>query len=93
VDAMMERGLLEEVKGLVDKKENVCLQTVGYKELFEHLEGKHDLSRAVELIKQHTRNYAKRQLTWFRSVEGIEWFAPRSSEAVIDRVSAFVDQG
>lgn len=87
VEGMMQRGLLEEVKGLMDKKENVCLQTVGYKELFEFLEGKHDLARAVELIKQHTRNYAKRQLTWFRSVEGIEWYGPDSLEAISERIS------
>ena len=89
VDLMMQRGLLEEVKGLAGSKENVCLQTVGYKELFEHLEGEHDLAHAVELIKQHTRNYAKRQLTWFRSVEGIEWYGPDAAEAIIARVARF----
>jgi len=89
VDSMMRRGLLDEVKSLVDRKDNVCLQTVGYKELFEHLEGKHDLSRAVDLIKQHTRNYAKRQLTWLRSVEDVEWFGPGELEAITERVMQF----
>jgi tRNA dimethylallyltransferase len=89
VDSMMRLGLLDEVKSLVDRKDNVCLQTVGYKELFEHLEGKHDLTRAVDLIKQHTRNYAKRQLTWFRSVEHVEWFGPGDLDAIADRVAQF----
>ena len=89
VNDMMHRGLLEEVKRLVDLKDNVSLQTVGYKEIFEHLEGKHDLRRAVELIQQHTRNYAKRQLTWFRAVEGVEWFSPGDVEAVVARVADF----
>lgn len=66
VDLMMQQGLLEEVKSLTAFKDLNALRTVGYKELFDYLEGKTDLNKAIELIKQHTRNYAKRQITWFR---------------------------
>jgi len=76
VDEMMQNGLLEEAKTLFPYKHLNALQTVGYTELFDHLEGKIDLEKAVELIKQHTRNYAKRQLTWFRRDEEIIWVKP-----------------
>lgn len=66
VDLMMAHGLLEEVKSLVPYRSIKALQTVGYQELFGHLEGKYSLEEAVSLIKQHTRNYAKRQVTWFK---------------------------
>lgn len=66
VDKMMEAGLLEEVKTLEPFKELPALQTVGYRELFDYFEGKSYLDKAVELIKQNTRHYAKRQMTWFK---------------------------
>lgn len=66
VDFMMEQGLLEEVKTLYPHRHLMALQTVGYQELFEYLERKISLDEAVEKIKQHSRNYAKRQLTWMR---------------------------
>jgi tRNA dimethylallyltransferase len=66
VDAMMDAGLLEETKNLYSLRHLNALRTVGYSELFDFHEGKTDLTRAVALIKQHTRNYAKRQETWFR---------------------------
>lgn len=67
VDQMMEAGLLEEVKSLLPWRDSSALQTVGYRELFDHIDGIYSLEDAVEKIKQHTRNYAKRQLTWFRN--------------------------
>ncbi len=67
VDLMMEHGLLKEVKSLVGKSELKVLQTVGYSELFDHLNGVYTLNQAVEKIKQHSRNYAKRQITWFKN--------------------------
>ena len=70
---MMEQGLLEEVKSLQQYKHLKNLQTVGYSELFDYLEGKHSLATAIEKIKQHTRNYAKRQLTWFRKDKEYIW--------------------
>lgn len=79
VDQMMKAGLLDEVKSLVPYKELNALQTVGYKELFDYLEGKTSLERAVELIKQNTRQYAKRQLTWFKKDKDIQWVSAGDS--------------
>ena len=73
VDQMMEEGLLEEVKMLYAFKHLTALQTVGYTELFDFIEGKADLNLAIEKIKQHTRNYAKRQITWFKKDIAIQW--------------------
>ncbi len=73
VDLMMRYGLLEEVKNLVTFKHLNALQTVGYTELFDYLENKHSLPKAIELIKIHTRQYAKRQMTWFKKDTDIEW--------------------
>lgn len=83
VDAMMKMGLLEEVEALKSFARYNALQTVGYKELYAYLEGAISLEAAVEQIKQHTRNYAKRQLTWFRKDEEITWFSPEAPEAII----------
>jgi tRNA dimethylallyltransferase len=73
VDQMMKEGLLEEVKMLYANKHLTALQTVGYTELFDFIEGKADLNFAIEKIKQHTRNYAKRQITWFKKDIAIQW--------------------
>lgn len=66
VDQMMENGLLEEAKALQSYRSYNALNTVGYKELFDYLDGKYTLEKAVEEIKTHTRRYAKRQMTWFK---------------------------
>lgn len=87
VDGMMASGLLEEVKELYQMKSLPALQTVGYQELFEHLDGHCTLDEAVEKIKQHSRNYAKRQMTWFRN-QG-DWTlipADKSSESIIKAI-------
>jgi tRNA dimethylallyltransferase len=73
VDVMMENGLLDEVKGLTECKHLNALQTVGYTELFAYLNGDYSLQTAVYKIKQHTRNYAKRQLTWFKKDDALHW--------------------
>ncbi|HEY4799410.1 MAG TPA: tRNA (adenosine(37)-N6)-dimethylallyltransferase MiaA [Bacteroidia bacterium] len=83
VDEMIQSGLLEEVKSLSDYKHLNALNTVGYKELFDHLEGQTDLQSAIERIKQHTRNFAKRQLTWFRKEKDIHWFTPIEKEKAV----------
>ena len=73
VDAMMEDGLLEEVKGLLPMAHLNALQTVGYQEIFAHLRGEITLEEAVAQIKQHTRQYAKRQMTWFTKDATVNW--------------------
>ncbi|WP_424494356.1 tRNA (adenosine(37)-N6)-dimethylallyltransferase MiaA [Salinimicrobium sp. GXAS 041] len=74
VDLMMKEGLLEEVKKLYPKRALNALNTVGYKELFQFLEGNFTLEEAVAEIKKNTRRFAKRQLTWFRKQPEIKWF-------------------
>lgn len=85
VDMMMENGLLEEVKTLNEFRNIASLQTVGYKELFDYLDGKWSLETAIEKIKQHTRNYAKRQMTWIRrNQESIPLYPQRSNNIFLD---------
>jgi tRNA dimethylallyltransferase len=79
VDKMIERGLLDEVKLLLPYKNLNALQTVGYRELFEYLEGKISFSEAVEEIKTNTRRYAKRQITWFKKDKEIIWMNTKAA--------------
>ncbi|MBR5973780.1 MAG: tRNA (adenosine(37)-N6)-dimethylallyltransferase MiaA [Clostridiales bacterium] len=76
VDIMLEQGILDEAEWLLKQTlpENcTAMQAIGYKELFPYLNGEKSLPECVALLKQHSRNYAKRQLTWFRHMEGINW--------------------
>ncbi len=73
VDEMIKLGLLDEVKSVLKYKHHNALQTVGYKEMIRFLDGNISLEEVIELIKKNTRNYAKRQLTWFRKMENVEW--------------------
>lgn len=73
VDIMMEEGLLAEVESLVQYRDLPALKTVGYREIFEYMEGKHSLETAVELIKRNSRHYAKKQLTYWGRDKEIEW--------------------
>jgi len=76
VDLMFQLGLLTEVQSLMPFKDLKPLQTVGYSELFKYLEGKCSLDEATEKIKQHSRNFAKRQLTWYKKKPEFCWFKP-----------------
>lgn len=73
VDCMIEQGLIEEVRGLYGYRNLQALNAVGYKEIFDFLDGKTSLQEAVELIKINTRRYAKRQMTWFCKDKEIQW--------------------
>ncbi len=84
VVTMMEEGLLEEAKGLVAYKNLNALQTVGYRELFAYLEGEFSLEKAVTLIQQNTRHYAKRQLTWFKKEKDVHWI--EATAQAVDRI-------
>ncbi|MFM7024187.1 MAG: tRNA (adenosine(37)-N6)-dimethylallyltransferase MiaA [Flavobacteriales bacterium] len=83
VDTMMQKGLLEEVKFLLPHKNNNALNTVGYKELFAYLDEKSTLHEAVDSIKQNSRRYAKRQITWFKKNKEAKWFEPKDKEEII----------
>ncbi|HIB36922.1 tRNA (adenosine(37)-N6)-dimethylallyltransferase MiaA [Mesonia sp.] len=74
VDLMIEQGLLDEVKRVYEKRELNALNTVGYKEIFQFFDGNWTIDFAIAEIKKNTRRFAKRQLTWFRKDEEIEWF-------------------
>ncbi len=82
-DKMMEAGLLDEVKELAPCKKLNALQTVGYKELFDYIDGRSSLQEAVERIKTSTRQYAKRQMTWFKKDKSINWFHPGDIQGLI----------
>lgn len=90
VDRMLHDGLLNEVEALIPFRNNPSLQTVGYQELFDHIDGKVSLNEAVEKIKQHTRNYAKRQMTWFRKEQDVHWFWNHELEEVIPYVQSLI---
>ncbi len=83
VDHMIEEGLIEEARSLYPHKQLNSLNTVGYKELFDHFDGMHDLEKAIELIKRNTRRYAKKQLSWFKRDKEIVWFHPRETNNII----------
>jgi tRNA isopentenyltransferase (miaA) len=84
VDIMIEEGLIEEAKSVFEYRHYNSLNTVGYKELFEHFEGKISLEKAIELIKRNSRRYAKRQLSWFRRDDEIQWFHPDQEKEIIE---------
>ena len=85
VDNMMAAGLLAEVEKLLPYRNLKNLQTVGYAELFDYIDGKCTLAEAVDKIKQHTRNYAKRQMTWFKKDEEVVWFRA-DDENVVEKI-------
>lgn len=88
VDEMMQNGLLEEVNKLRPFEQLNALQTVGYKELFDYLNNKTDLNTAIDSIKQNTRRFAKRQLTWFRRDEEIKWFEPTELNEIVSYINS-----
>lgn len=83
VELMILDGLLAEVESLIPHRQYNALNTVGYAELFDYLDGKTDLATAVAMIKQNTRRFAKRQLTWFRRDEATQWFEPDQTNEII----------
>jgi tRNA dimethylallyltransferase len=90
VDLMLEAGLLEEVKSLIPFKALNALNTVGYKEYFKYFDKELSLNEATELLKKNTRNFAKRQLTWFRKDQTTVWFDPTESQEITNYLSAII---
>ena len=86
VDKMIAAGLVNEVRGLVQYKDLNALQTVGYLEILDYLEHKLSLEEAVEQIKIHTRQYAKRQMTWFKKDKEVFWFNPDNISLIISKI-------
>ncbi|TCK80727.1 tRNA (adenosine(37)-N6)-dimethylallyltransferase MiaA [Albibacterium bauzanense] len=92
VDLMIQQGLLDEVKNLYPYRDKTPLLSVGYTELFDYLDNKYSLDEAIERIKQNTRRYAKRQLTWFKKNENTKWFEPNDSKAISDYLELMLRQ-
>ena len=86
VDNMIENGLIDEVKNLISYRKYNALNTVGYKELFDFLEGKIDLETSKEMIKKNTRRLAKRQITWFKKDKEIHWFNQDEFNTIISTI-------
>src|SRR5690606_9589082 len=82
MDEMIAAGLFEEAQSLYPFRHRNALQTVGYQEIFDFLEGRYDREEAVRLLKRNSRRYAKRQLTWFRRDETIQWFHPAQTKEI-----------
>ena len=80
---MIDAGLENEAQNLYHLKHLNALNTVGYRELFAYFDGKTTLEKAIELIKRNSRRYARKQLTWFRSDNEINWFEPEQSNEII----------
>ncbi len=90
VDTMLKGGLVNEVKRLLPYQQLNALQTVGYKEIFDHLNGISSLEAATEFIKTNTRQYAKRQMTWFKKDAAFQWFSPFDGDKVLAYISGQV---
>ncbi len=88
VDEMMEKGLVEEARGLYPVRHLNGLNTVGYRELFDLFDGAYDLPEAVRLIKRNTRHYAKRQITWNNRYPEMKYFHPQAITEILDWISS-----
>ena len=86
VDAMMEQGLLHEAESLYDQRQLNALNTVGYKEMFDYMDGRWSLDEAVERMKGNTRRYARKQLTWFKRDEEVRWFHPDQMDEILNYI-------
>ena len=92
VDQMIGAGLVEEAKSVYPKKHLNALNTVGYRELFDWLDGTITRDKAIELIKRNSRRYARKQLTWFRRDESVQWFEPTQTQEIISYISQLIQQ-
>ena len=89
VDTMMSEGLLDEVRSVAAYRSTNALNTVGYKELFDYIDGRWPLEEAVERIKGNTRRYARKQLTWYKRDEQVTWFHPDQQDKILKFISHY----
>lgn len=95
VDIMLDNGLIEEVENLKRRGltfENQCMKAIGYKEVLSYLNGEYDFDRMIELLKQHSRNYAKRQLTFLRSMENVNFVDVEDKEIAYNQLKKLVEE-
>lgn len=88
MDAMIKAGLFEEAESLVAFRDHNALQTVGYSEIFEYLDGSYDKEEAIRLLKRNSRRYAKRQMTWLRRYDDIHWFEPDREKEIFELIDS-----
>ena len=89
VDEMMENGLLEEAQSLYNQRQLNALNTVGYKEMFDYMDGRWPLEEAVERMKGNTRRYARKQLTWFKRDSEVKWFDAENKEDILKYITQY----
>lgn len=92
VDKMISEGLVEEVRSLQGYRDVNALQTVGYSEIFKHLDGETSLATAIEEIKKNTRQYAKRQMTWFKKDKEVNWVNAKRREEIVGMAQKLVQE-
>ena len=90
MDKMIEAGLFDEAKSLVEYKNHNALQTVGYSEIFNYLDGQYNKDEAIRLLKRNSRRYAKRQTTWFRRYEDIHWFESIYKDEILKLIDSYL---
>ena len=83
VDLMIKDGLVNEAKSLLTYRNKNSLQTVGYKELFEYFDGKYNKEEVIDMIKQNTRRFAKRQISWFKRDNKIKYFSANQTKEIL----------
>ena len=83
MDTMLANGLEDEAKSVIDFREHYALKTVGYREIYEHLDGEYDREEMIRLLKRNSRRYAKRQITWFKNQDEFHWFDAKNEEEIM----------
>jgi tRNA dimethylallyltransferase len=86
---MMERGLLEEAQSLYNQRHLNALNTVGYKEMFDYMDGRWTLEEAIERMKGNTRRYARKQLTWYKRDSEMKWFNPDDQKEILKYIAQY----
>jgi tRNA dimethylallyltransferase len=90
VDLMLKTGLLDEAKFMTGHKNTLAGKAIGFKELFPHIEGDATLEDVTDLLKQNSRRYAKRQLTWFRNRMDVAWFEPQQTTEIEEKIQSWL---
>ena len=91
MDIMLANGLEAEAKSVMDFREHYALKTVGYREIYEHLDGNYDREEMVRLLKRNSRRYAKRQMTWFKNQDEFQWFDAKDEAGIITFIKEKAD--
>ena len=93
MDMMLENGLEAEAKSVIDFREHYALKTVGYREIYEHLDGNYDREEMIRLLKRNSRRYAKRQMTWFKNQDEFYWFDAKDEEGIMRLIAPSAPEG